>query len=182
MRNAATAVTWKPMVPDINPLTGAAQLPGSSGTPVDVEKTYIGALMSDDLSKLDPSLPIETCLHEELSNPHSRAKKQKRWQSRRQTQEEERTRMIREEMANLHGRKRAVARREAIFRWKAKTEREDKDRRHQRWVRRGGLEMAAKRSHRKAKKRERRLRRLRNLVLEVGTKNQVVPVVETRPN
>ena len=170
------------MVPNIDSVTDAAQLPGSSATSVDIEETYIRALLSNDLSKLDPSLPMETYLYEELSNPHSRAKKQKRWQARRHAQEEERTRMIREEMANLHGRQRAVARREAIFRWRAKMKREDKERGHQRWVQRGGLQRATRRSHQKTKKQERRLRRLRSLVLQVGTKNQVVPGVETRPN
>ncbi|KAF8334990.1 uncharacterized protein EI90DRAFT_3120861 [Cantharellus anzutake] len=181
-KNAVNTVTWKPMPPNVNPLTREILPPDVSATSVNFEETYIQALLQNRLSNLSPSLPMEIYLHEELSNPHSRAKKQKRWQVRMKAKEEERSEMIRKEMLDLRGRKRAVARREAIFRWNAKMKHDGKEARYRRWVQRGGLERTSKRSIRKARKGERRLRRLRNLVLQVGTKNQVVPGVETKTN
>jgi hypothetical protein len=158
--------TFKALHPTVHPLTKQVLPPDVSPLSVDFEHVYIRSLLNPDRYTDDPSLPVERYLFEELSNPHSRAKKQKRWQERARARLELRDQMIRDEMANLRGRKRAVARREAIFRWNARVEAEEKERKFQRYVKRGGLENEKKKLKQRHERSARKARRLRNVVFE----------------
>lgn len=142
----------------------------------DIERGYLRASLNPTLwEQLPTDLPIEVFLVREIANPHSRAKKQERWQARLAAEDVLRTEMVREEMKDLKGRKRAVARREAIFRWKARVEGERKERAHIAWVKRGGPEDQARNESQREKRAARQQRKLRELVLPSGSKNQVLP-------
>ena len=91
--------------------------------PHHVEQAYLRASLDPSLwAKLPSDFPMEVFLIRELANPHSRSKKQSRWQARLAAENQLRMQMLREEVKDLRGRKRSVARREAIFRWKSRLE------------------------------------------------------------
>lgn len=167
--------TWEPTSKGMAEL-GALEptsFPPSSNS---IERSYLRASLDPTLwAQLPSDLPVELFLVRELANPHSRAKKQARWQARLQAEDESRTEMIHEEMKDLRGRKRAVARREAIFRWKARVEGEKKERAVEAWVKRGGPENEARNEKQSEKRAARKERKLRELVLPSGIKNQVLP-------
>lgn len=135
--------------------------------------------------ELDPNLPMEVFLEAELSNPHSRTKKQKRWQQREQEKVELKETFIRQEMERarktgpgreLGGRRvtPSDARRIGEWKWKNALIRRATEEKQRRWVARGGLENKKRRHERSARKVRRQQERLRQLVLPVA-KNQVVP-------
>lgn len=143
-----------------------------------IEKSYLRSTLSpSSWSALPHSIPMEVFLVRELANPHSRAKKQARWQDRQIAEEDLKTRMIREAEveAAADGKKRAVARREAVFRWKARVEAMEEDRKHEAWVKRGGEENEARNARQREKRAKRKERNLRELVLKDGVRNQVIP-------
>lgn len=136
------------------------------------EQEYIRSLYKR--SAFDASAPVEVYLARELSNPHSRAKKQERWQAYQLYKKSLLKHMIKVEYKNLMGRTRRDARAEAAFKWKQRLEEERKAEIKRRWVKRGGEAKLQGRRARKAKKLERVQRRLRELVLAPAP-NQVVP-------
>ena len=147
-----------------------------------LEQSYLNATTSSTPStfqSLPTDLPMELFLISELANPHSRMKKQRRWQERIEYKDDLRTAMLRDALkasqASANPRKRAVVRRETIFRWKARVEKEEEERKRAAWVKRGGLEDVARNEKRKAKKASRKDRQLRDVVLVGGQKNQFIP-------
>jgi len=169
------ASTWEPATKGMVELGAleATSFPPSSN---DVERAYLRASLDPALwAQLPSDLPVEVFLIRELANPHSRAKKQARWQERLAAEDALRTEIIHEEMKDLSGRKRAVARREAIFRWKARVEGEKKQRTQAAWVKRGGPEDQARNEKQSEKRAARKERKLRELVLPSGVQNQVIP-------
>lgn len=141
-----------------------------------VERDYLRASLDPTLwANLPANLPMEVFLIRELANPHSRAKKQARWQARLAAEGQLRIQMTREEVKDLRGRKRAVARREAIFRWKARIEGEKKQRARAAWIKRGGLEDQARNERRKVKRAATKERKLREVVLPSKARNQLAP-------
>lgn len=142
----------------------------------EIERTYLRATLSPSTyAALPTSLPIELFLIRELANPHSRAKKQARWQDRMAYEDGLKTTMMRTEMADLQGRKRASARREAVFRWAARVEGERKERAREAWVNRGGLEDLARVRRQQEKREKRKDRKMREIQVGLGERNQVVP-------
>ncbi|KZV94001.1 hypothetical protein EXIGLDRAFT_835312 [Exidia glandulosa HHB12029] len=124
----------------------------------------------------DPSLPVEFFLADELSNPHSRTKKQERWQLKQASVKQLREQMLASELAeaNADGRSRKEARAEAA--WKiARTLREMKKAEGiRRAIQRGVHARVERRKVRRQRKEEARIRRLRETVL-FEEPNQVLP-------
>ena len=137
------------------------------------------------IEEVDPHMPMEQFLAAELSNPHSRAKKQARWQEREQSKvvlkEEFVTREIERARRTGPGRElggRRVtpseARRIGEWKWKNELLRLATQEKHRRWAAGGGEETKKRRQERGARKVRRTHERLRQLVLPEA-KNQVVP-------
>ena len=87
-------------------------------TPVPREPSvqeYVASFTNPDKFPVPSSAPVEVHLSRELSNPHSRAKKQKRWQEKQIRAKELLEDMIQTEYENLAGRTKRVARAEATW-------------------------------------------------------------------
>ena len=113
-------------------------------------------------------------LQKELSNPHSRAKKQARWHAHHARNKALLQEYIQAEYANLDGRTRRVARTEATWKWQQRLRDERTEEVKRRWRNRGAEAQLERRKVRKARKVAKRNEKLRNLVL-VNAPNQVVP-------
>ncbi|KAG8920657.1 hypothetical protein FRC02_000787, partial [Tulasnella sp. 418] len=175
------AVTWTPFNP---------------GDPVSFDSLHdqylrslhpgkFGLSAAEEDVKYDESSPMERYLEFELSNPHSRAKKQARWQEKMEAirnlketfvhSEIERARMT-GPGSELGGRRVTAAEAATIGEWKWKHEvaRLEKKEKYRRWVNRGGLEGERRvklRAARKVKKIQERLSKL----TFTSEKNQVLP-------
>ena len=134
---------------------------------------YIKSLASN-FSSVEGSQPTEILVHKELSNPHSRAKKQARWQAYQLYKRSLLQQYISKEYENLAGRTRREARAEATWRWKQKLLDERKAEMKRRWRNRGQESALAAKQVRRARKDERIQRKLQNLVLQTAP-NQVLP-------
>ncbi|KAI0663005.1 hypothetical protein C8Q70DRAFT_484901 [Cubamyces menziesii] len=141
---------------------------------IPTEHEYITSLTKPEKVSVPASAPVEVHLAKELSNPHSRAKKQARWQAFQARQKALLEEFIRAEYANLDGRTRAVARAEATWKWKNRLEEERKAELKRRWRNRGAEARQVRTAKRKARKAAKRDAKLRNLVL-ADAPNQVVP-------
>ncbi|KAF7301616.1 Nucleoside transporter [Mycena indigotica] len=120
------------------------------------------------------SPPVESYLDRELSNPHSRAKKMKRWQSHKAYRKALLRDYIAAEMRELNGRKKHEARADATFKWRQKlTEQEEKERRR-RWLTLAVAQKSKQKQARKTRKQQQRLEQLTKLTLLRGA-NQVIP-------
>jgi hypothetical protein len=131
-------------------------------------------LSSPTSSSFDPAEPVEVNLVKEVSNPHSRAKKQRRWQERQRQEKALLDEYVKAELKNLQGRTRREARTEATFKWR---QRIDADRRAElkmRWQLRGQEAKLLRKRARAAKKEAKRNQKLADMVLEQG-QNQVIP-------
>ncbi|KAI0079677.1 hypothetical protein K474DRAFT_1689688 [Panus rudis PR-1116 ss-1] len=138
------------------------------------EHEYIKSLSEGSKTTFDSSRPMEVHVQKELSNPHSRAKKQARWQAYQLYKRNLLRQMVQAEYNNLHGRTRREARAEATWKWREKLAEERKAEEKRRWRNRGQEAKLAGRKQRKARKAERLDRKLRGLVLDAAP-NQVVP-------
>ncbi|KAJ3743407.1 hypothetical protein DFH05DRAFT_1495894 [Lentinula detonsa] len=119
--------------------------------------------------------PLEQFLYKELSNPHSRAKKMKRWQQAHLAKRALLNEYMKEELQDLRGRTQGEARAEAAFRCRQKLEEDKKEERKTRWVKRGGEERLERKIKMKKRKEDKKRSRLVNLVLKEGEGNQVIP-------
>ncbi|KAL0949189.1 hypothetical protein HGRIS_009267 [Hohenbuehelia grisea] len=118
--------------------------------------------------------PLEVYLAKELSNPHSRAKKQARWQAydlRRKALLQE---FITAEVKNLNGRTERQARAEAAWKWRAQLEDDRRAQRKQRWKHKATATEVKRKNKRKARKEDKQRERLTNMVLS-NEKNQFIP-------
>lgn len=138
------------------------------------EQAYIDYLSSPTSSSFDPADPVEVNLVKEVSNPHSRANKQKRWQERQRREKALLEEFVKAELKNLQGRTRRDARAEATFKWKQKIEADRKAELRKRWQLRGQEAKLLRKRARAAKKEVKRNQKLADLVLEQGP-NQVIP-------
>lgn len=136
------------------------------------EQEYIKALAKR--AEIPGSLPLEVHVHKELTNPHSRAKKQQRWQAYQLYKRSLLQQMIQAEYKNLQGRTRRDARAEATFKCRQRLEDERKAEVRRRWSNRGQEANLEGKRERKARKSERMDRKLRDLVLQAAP-NQVIP-------
>jgi len=101
------------------------------------EGEYIKSVLDLQNRAYDATAPMELHLQKELSNPHSRVKKQVRWQAVFVRQRELLAQYVREELKDLKGRTRREAWAEAVWKWH---ERLAADRREEKmwWIHRGG--------------------------------------------
>lgn len=152
-------------------------LPANSETPTRAppsEQAYIDYLSSPTSSSFDPAGPMEVNLIKEVSNPHSRAKKQRRWQERQSREKALLEEYVRAELKDLQGRTRRDARAEATFKWRQRVEADRKAELKRRWQSRGQEAKLIRKRARAARKEAKRSQKLANLVLEEGS-NQVIP-------
>ncbi|KAG8218814.1 hypothetical protein J3R82DRAFT_4491 [Butyriboletus roseoflavus] len=143
------------------------------------EHAYITALFSPQPRPFDESTPMEHHVAKELSNPHSRAKKQARWQAAKVYRAELLKKFVERELMRLNGRPVRVARAEGVFKFRQKLEEERKAEKKRRWLtaeRMSKIERKVERKQRKARKQK---ERLTGLVLKEGA-NQVIPAAEPR--
>lgn len=138
------------------------------------EQAYIDYLASPASSSFDAAEPVEVNLVKEVSNPHSRAKKQRRWQELQRREKALLEEYIKAELKDLQGRTRRDARAEATFKWKQRIEADRKAELKRRWQLRGQEAKLLRKRARAAKKEAKRSKKLADLVLEEGS-NQVVP-------
>ncbi|KAG9034341.1 hypothetical protein FRB95_013377 [Tulasnella sp. JGI-2019a] len=142
---------------------------------------------SDPTPFLHTQAPMEHYVAAELSNPHSRAKKQKRWQEKQAAELALKQDIFKQEMERakrtgpteeLGGRrvKPSEAKRIAEWKWKTELTKKSTQEKYKRWVARGGLENKKRRQVRGARKLRRAHERLKNLQLG-AEKNQVVPTI-----
>ncbi|CAE6425688.1 unnamed protein product [Rhizoctonia solani] len=138
--------------------------------------------------RLGASAPMEQYLARELSNPHSRAKKQQRWQEAK----EERDRLqVRFMKAAKEARKtgdsvttvglnltKKQAAKEGLFLFETHIREKEKARRAERAEQRGAVAKLERKKVRKARKAKKIEESLRNLVLE-DAKNQVLPTAQS---
>lgn len=143
------------------------------------ENAYISALFSPRPRPFDESTPMESHVAKELSNPHSRAKKQRRWQAAKVYRAELLKKSVERELMHLNGRPPRVARAEGVFKFRQKLEEERKAEKKRRWLtvaRTSKIERKVKRKQRKARKQK---EKLTQLVLKEAA-NQVIPAAEPR--
>jgi len=138
------------------------------------EQAYIDYLSSPTSSSFDPADPVEVNLVREVSNPHSRAKKQRRWQERQRHEQTLLEEYVKAELKDLQGRTRREARAEASFKWKQRIEVDRKAELKRRWQLRGQEAKLLRKRTRAAKKEAKRNQKLADLTLEQGM-NQVIP-------
>ena len=136
------------------------------------EQEYIKSLAAR--SAFDPAAPVEVYVHRELTNPHSRAKKQQRWQAFQAWKKNLLGEITKEEYKNLGGRTRHAARADAVWKWRNALVEHRKAEVKRRWVNRGGQARQEGRQARRAAKAERLQNKLRALVLS-EEENQVIP-------
>lgn len=134
------------------------------------EHDYMKLLSTDE----DTTFPVELYLAKELSNPHSRANKQKRWQERQEIKKELLRTMTWQEFDDLKGRTRKEARAEAIWKWKQELEEQRREEIMRKWLGPRLENMRAKKARRE-KKQERINKKLRALVLD-SSSNPASPI------
>ncbi|KAI9466710.1 hypothetical protein BJY52DRAFT_1233866 [Lactarius psammicola] len=160
------AVTYKPFT---LPSDESAAVPQ-----VDTENDYIQSVLDPEKRTYDAAIPVELHLHKELSNPHSRAKRQARWQAAQSQRREMLAQYVRNELKDRKGRSRSEARAEAVWKWRERLAADLGDEKKRRWAHRGGEAEALRQKGRRARKERRQDERLRNLVLKEEP-NQIVP-------
>jgi len=138
------------------------------------EQAYIDYLSSPTSSSFSPADPMEVNLVKEVSNPHSRAKKQRRWQERRRHEKALLEEYVKAELKDLQGRTRREARAEATFKWKQRVEADRKAELKRRWQLRGQEARLLRKRARATMKEAKRNQKLADLVLDQGP-NQVIP-------
>ena len=136
------------------------------------EQDYIRSLTKR--SAFDFAAPVEVYMAKELANPHSRAKKQARWQAYHLYKKSLLQQIVKDEYKMLAGRTRAEARAEATWKWKARLIEERRAELQRREEVSGRQAKREAKRARKAKKVARINNKLRALVLDEAP-NQVLP-------
>jgi len=172
-----TAITYKPFAlasaSDTN-AAAAAEAEAEAKKKSD-EDEYIQSVLDPQNRAYDAAAPMELHLQKELSNPHSRAKKQARWQAALVHRRELLAQYVRRELRDLKGRTRREARAEAVWKWRERLVGDRREETKRRWVHRGGSAALVRQKARRARKERKRDERLRGLVLKEAP-NQVIPV------
>jgi len=138
------------------------------------ENDYIQSVLDPEKRVYDAAAPVELHLHKELSNPHSRAKKQARWQAAFVRRRELLAQYMRHELKDLKGRTRREARAEAVWKWRERLAADIREEKKRRWIHRGGEAAELRWKARRARKERKGEERLRNLVLKEAP-NQIIP-------
>ncbi|KAI0002949.1 hypothetical protein BJV74DRAFT_876357 [Russula compacta] len=160
------AITYTPFA--LPPDTSAA------APKANLENDYIQSVLDPQKRAYDAAAPVELHLQKELSNPHSRAKKQARWQAAQIHRRELLAQYVRHELKDLKGRTRREARAEAVWKWRERLAADEREERKRRWIHRGGEVALLRRRGRRARKERKQDERLRNLVLKEAP-NQAIP-------
>ncbi|KAI6122763.1 hypothetical protein EDD16DRAFT_1548906 [Pisolithus croceorrhizus] len=147
---------------------------GKAKSVVADENAYIKTLFNPSPRGFDESQPMELHLAKELSNPHSRAKKQARWQAARRRKSELLKKFVARELLNQGDRTAREARAEAVFKWRQQMEEERKAEKKRRWFTADRLAKLARKGKRKQRKAEKQKEKLTQLVLK-DAPNQVIP-------
>jgi hypothetical protein len=113
-------------------------------------------------------------LGDELSNPHSRTKKQHRYKGRIKARHLAHKHFLEDELAILDGRTRKEALVEAEWKWTELRRKEEKDRKQKQWVLRGGAARIQRRRRRQERKERKVVEKMQALVLDPAP-NQVLP-------
>jgi hypothetical protein len=164
------AITYKPFALPPETSASAAEVP--AGKSEENEKEYIQSVLDPQNRAYDATTAMELHLQKELSNPHSRAKKQARWQAALVARQELLAQYVRRELKDLKGRTRREARAEAVWKWRERLAGDRREEKKRRWIHRGGEAALLGQRAREARKERKRDERLRNLVLR-DAPNQV---------
>ena len=159
-------VTYKPFA---LPSDTSAAVPNTNQ-----ENDYIQSVLDPEKRAHDAAAPMELYLLKELSNPHSRAKKQARWQVVLARRRELLAEYVQRELKDLKGRTRREARAEAVWKWRERLAADLREEKKRRWIHRGGEAALVRQKARKARKGRKREERLRNLELKEEP-NQIIP-------
>lgn len=139
------------------------------------EDEFLTALYNPHIKPTFGASPhVEAFLTKELSNPHSRAKKLRRWKERQFRKREMLKEFVEKEIQNLSGRTVREAKAEAAFKWREHMSAEKEAARKTRWKHRGAEAKLERRKARKARKELKQRQRLTQLVLREEA-NQVIP-------
>jgi len=139
------------------------------------EDAFLASIMNPHSDNtLGDGAPVEPFLHKELSNPHSRAKKLKRFKEYQIRVKAMRKEMLTYEVKHLNGRSPQEARAEALFKWRSMLKTERQERKKMRWKHKDEMANLERKTARKARKEFQRRRALTALELEEG-ENQVIP-------
>lgn len=139
------------------------------------EDEFLTALYNPHIERNFSESPhVEAFLAKELSNPHSRAKKMKRWKEHQYRKRELLKEFVEKETQNLNGRTVREAKAEATFRWREHINAEKEALRKMRWKHRGADARLERKGVRRARKELKIRQRLTQLVLREEA-NQVVP-------
>ncbi len=164
--DAVLEVTYTPPTLPDSFLHPASRIPS--------EQEYITSLADPERTFFSASAPIEVHLQKELSNPHSRAKQQARWQAFQARQKALLQEYIDAEYANMDGRTKQIARADATWRWQQRLLQDRRAELARRWRNRGADVRLHRKRQRKMRKLEKREEKLRNMVL-TEAKNQILP-------
>ncbi|KAK2466418.1 hypothetical protein APHAL10511_002060 [Amanita phalloides] len=139
------------------------------------EDEYLTALYNPHLRPAFGESPhVEMFLTKELANPHSRAKKLKRWKEHQFRKRALLKEYIEKEVTTLKGRSVREAKAEAAFKWREYLNAEKEAARKMRWKKRGAEANLDRKRERKARKELKQRQRLTQLVLREEA-NQVIP-------
>ncbi|KXN87948.1 hypothetical protein AN958_07958 [Leucoagaricus sp. SymC.cos] len=139
------------------------------------EDAFLASIMNPHLrDTVDASAAVEPFLHKELSNPHSRAKKLRRFKEYKICTKMMLKEMLAHELKHLKGRKPQEARAEALFKWRAILKSEREQRKKMRWKHKAEMANLERKATRKARKELQQRRRLTEMVFEEAP-NQVIP-------
>jgi hypothetical protein len=136
------------------------------------ESAYIKTLYKEQRSPFHE--PVEVHLYKELSNPHSRAKKQARWQNHKIRTQKLLTDHVRDELSSLNGRSVREARAEAIWKWRRRLQNEKEAEKKRRRKNKGAEARMARKKARKERKDLKQRQRLTEMVLW-DEPNQIIP-------
>ncbi|KAF8509438.1 hypothetical protein BU17DRAFT_56111 [Hysterangium stoloniferum] len=118
--------------------------------------------------------PMEHVISLELSNPHGGTRKMLRSIARAKERQVRQKAFIAAELANLEGRTKKEALKEAEFKWEEFRRKEVLAERKKRWIKRGSLARLQRKRGRKARKERKQQEKLKALVLSPKA-NQVLP-------
>ncbi|TFK43276.1 hypothetical protein BDQ12DRAFT_674687 [Crucibulum laeve] len=138
------------------------------------EDQFLATIYNAHVPKPSETVPAELFLVRELSNPHSRAKKMKRWKHRQFQKKTLLKDITTEELKHLNGRSEREAKAEAAFKFRQQMEAEKEAQRKQRWKHRDVQAQALRKNERKERKEQKQRKRLTELVLK-DEPNQVLP-------
>lgn len=141
-----------------------------------LEKEYLLSFFRPELAdNFGQAPPVEVYLEKELSNPHSRAKKQARWQAYSGYKRALLVQLMEEEVQNSPGLSKGEARAQAVWRWREQLETERKaEKNRKRWKNVQTVAKVSRKKAQKVKREDRKRKQLAELVLKPEP-NQVIP-------